>query len=71
MNPTTHDHGDAQVGYILKMFPRLSETFILHELLELQRQGIAPAVFSLMLDARSYVTARLSGFFQPLERPSE
>ena len=27
------------VGYVLKKFPRLSETFILNEILELERQG--------------------------------
>ena len=37
-----------RVGYILKMFPRLSETFILNELLELERQGADASVFSLM-----------------------
>jgi len=37
-----------RVGYILKMFPRLSETFILNELLELERQGVEASVFSLM-----------------------
>src|SRR5205823_4336064 len=34
-------------GYILKRFPRLSETFILNELLELHRQGTAVQIFSL------------------------
>ena len=28
-----------RVGYVLKRFPRLSQTFVLHELLELQRRG--------------------------------
>lgn len=37
-----------RVGYVLKRFPRFSETFILNELLELQRQGIAVEVFSLL-----------------------
>jgi len=37
----------VRVGYILKKFPRLSETFILNELLELERQGIEVTVFSL------------------------
>ncbi len=37
-----------KVGYILKMFPRLSETFILNEILELERQGVEVEVFSLM-----------------------
>ena len=35
------------VGYILKMYPRFSETFILSELLELERQGAALRIFSL------------------------
>lgn len=37
-----------RVGYILKMFPRLSETFILNELLGLEEQGTQLTVFSLM-----------------------
>ena len=35
------------IGYVLKMFPRLSETFILNEILELERQGVALRIFSL------------------------
>ncbi|MBK8097479.1 MAG: glycosyltransferase family 4 protein [Planctomycetes bacterium] len=35
------------VGYVLKKFPRASETFILNEILELQRQGTQVTVFSL------------------------
>lgn len=37
----------ARVGYVCKMFPRFSETFILSEILELERQGAALHVFSL------------------------
>jgi len=37
-----------RIGYILKMFPRLSETFVLNEILELQRQGAEVHAFSLM-----------------------
>jgi len=37
-----------RIGYILKMFPRLSETFVMNELLELERQGAELSVFSLM-----------------------
>ena len=36
-----------RVGYILKMYPRFSETFVLNELLELERQGVELHVFSL------------------------
>jgi colanic acid/amylovoran biosynthesis glycosyltransferase len=35
------------IGYVLKMYPRLSETFVLNELLELERQGIRLHIFSL------------------------
>jgi colanic acid/amylovoran biosynthesis glycosyltransferase len=39
--------GSAPVAYILKMYPRFSETFILNELLELERQGVTLRIFSL------------------------
>src|SRR2546425_6507454 len=35
------------IGYVVKMFPRLSETFILHEILELERQGLSLHIISL------------------------
>ena len=41
------DHSIKRVGYILKKFPVLSETFILNELLELESQGVALHIFSL------------------------
>jgi glycosyltransferase involved in cell wall biosynthesis len=37
----------ADVGYVLKVFPRLSETFVINEMLELERQGTRLHVFSL------------------------
>ncbi|MDQ3781213.1 MAG: glycosyltransferase [Chloroflexota bacterium] len=37
----------ATVAYILKMYPRFSETFILNEILELERQGMALRLYSL------------------------
>jgi glycosyltransferase involved in cell wall biosynthesis len=36
-----------RIGYVLKMFPRFSETFILNEILELERRGIPVCVFSM------------------------
>ncbi len=36
-----------KVGYVLKRFPRLTETFILNEVLELERQGVPVEIFSL------------------------
>lgn len=35
------------IAYILKMYPRFSETFILSEILELERQGVPVRIFSL------------------------
>lgn len=35
-----------KIGYVVKMFPRLSETFILNEMIELERQGVEVTVFS-------------------------
>ena len=37
----------VRVGYILKMFPRLSETFILNEILALESQGISLHLISI------------------------
>ena len=37
-----------KIGYILKRFPRISETFILHEILELERRGVAIEIISLL-----------------------
>ena len=49
MPDTASQNGNAApaVAYVLKMFPRFSETFILSELLELERQGVRVHVFSL------------------------
>jgi len=37
-----------KIGYVLKRFPRLSETFILNELLELERLGTSLQIYSLI-----------------------
>ncbi|MCL5950467.1 MAG: glycosyltransferase [Chloroflexi bacterium] len=36
------------VAYLIKCFPRLSETFILHEVLELERQELSLRIFSIL-----------------------
>jgi len=38
---------NLKIGYIVKMFPRLSETFILNEILELERRGAEIVIFSI------------------------
>jgi colanic acid/amylovoran biosynthesis glycosyltransferase len=47
-----------RVAYVIKMFPRLSETFILNEVLELERQGVALHIFSLKRPADSVTHAQ-------------
>src|SRR3989337_542047 len=37
-----------RIAYLLKRYPRLSETFILNEILELERQGLELFIFSLL-----------------------
>ena len=41
------NHKSPKIGYLLKTYPRLSETFILNEILELERQGVSLHIFSL------------------------
>ena len=43
----TSDDCKLKVGYVVKMFPRLSETFILNEILELERRGVEVVIFSI------------------------
>jgi glycosyltransferase involved in cell wall biosynthesis len=44
---------ETRIAYLLKRYPRLSETFILHEILELERQGVALRIFSLLNPSES------------------
>jgi len=47
-----------KIGYLVKTFPKLSETFILNEILELERQGLNLHIFSLRnpQDEKSHTT---------------
>ncbi len=50
-----------RIGYVLKMFPRLSETFVLNELLELERRDAELSVYSLMHPNDGRFHGRLAG----------
>lgn len=39
----------TRIAYVLKMYPRFSETFIVNEILELERQGVEVRIYSLHL----------------------
>src|SRR5262249_33420771 len=49
-----------KLAYLVKTFPKLSETFILNEILELERQGLALHIFSLRETSESKVHARVA-----------
>src|SRR2546430_16461873 len=40
-------HHSSRIGYVLKVFPRLSETFVLNEIRELEREDVEVHVLSL------------------------
>jgi glycosyltransferase involved in cell wall biosynthesis len=54
------------VAYLLKRFPRLSETFVLHEILELERQGQELRLFSIMNPGEELVHADVSRVRTPV-----
>ena len=45
---SSHDSDRLKVGYVVKRYPRFSETFIVNELLAHQRAGWSPHIFSLL-----------------------
>ncbi len=55
-----------RIGYVLKKFPRTSETFILNEILELQRQGADVTIFSLHRPEDGVFHAKLSELAKPV-----
>jgi glycosyltransferase involved in cell wall biosynthesis len=54
------------IGYILKMFPRFSETFILNEILELERLGHRVIIFSVKQPDEAQVQPRVAQVRAPV-----
>ncbi|PLL13608.1 colanic acid biosynthesis glycosyltransferase WcaL [Tabrizicola sp. TH137] len=57
-----------RIGYVVKRFPRFSETFILNEVLALEAQGISVEVFSLLDPPDEPRHARLADLRAPVTR---
>jgi glycosyltransferase involved in cell wall biosynthesis len=55
--------GGRHLGYVLKRFPRISETFIAAELIELRRQGERVTVFAISRPAEAFT----HGFLDDLD----
>ncbi|MFQ5651528.1 MAG: glycosyltransferase family 4 protein [bacterium] len=54
------------LGYLLSGFPRLSETFILNEILELERQGINLVIFSLKKSKEVHIQTEYQSIRSPV-----
>lgn len=55
-----------RIGYILKRFPSLSQTFILNEILELEHQGVAVEILSLRRPRPEPTHSRLEALKAPV-----
>lgn len=64
--PTTDRPEQIRVGYVTKMFPRFSETFILTELLQVEALGTDVEIFSLRPPADGRFHARLAELRAPV-----
>lgn len=58
--------GGTRVGYVTKMFPRFSETFVLTELLQVERLGYEVKIFSLRPPADGRFHAKLAELRAPV-----
>src|SRR5205807_45387 len=63
------ENGHQRLAVLVKRFPRLSETFILNEFLELQRRGLPAQLFAIMdphesqsqPEALAFIANKISG----------
>lgn len=60
------DQKQCHIGYVLKRFPRTSETFIINELLELERNGTSVEIFSLLEPKEEVAHASLKKLKAPV-----
>jgi len=56
-----------RITFLLKRFPRLSETFILNELLALERQGVPLSIYSILSPEEGIVHADVARLRTPVE----
>jgi colanic acid/amylovoran biosynthesis glycosyltransferase len=56
-HPSTPSSRPTKIAYTMSRFPKLSETFVLYEILELERQGIRVEVFPLIREKEQVVHA--------------
>ena len=66
MTATPDADRNRPIAYLLKRFPRLSETFILHEILELERQGLQLRLYSILNPGEEMVHADVARVRTPM-----
>jgi glycosyltransferase involved in cell wall biosynthesis len=60
------EHSGLRVGYVLKMYPRYSETFIVSEILALEAAGVSVDIFSLRAPVDTHFQDTLSRVRAPV-----
>ena len=58
----------GRVGYVVKVFPRLSETFVINEIRELERRGVEVSIFTLHAPAAEVPHRLLATLRAPITR---
>ena len=71
MYKPTHPSSPARVGYVVKRYPRYSETFIVNEILAHERAGLAVEVFALRPPSDTHFQAAISLVRAPVTYLSE
>ena len=59
-------HSNRRVVYIVRSWPRLSQTFIVNEVLALERRGLALAIFSLVRAGEHIVQPQVEDVLAPV-----
>jgi len=68
MSKTASEARLPKTGYVLLWFPKPSETFIFHEVIELRRKGLSLSVFALYGRLRRNLTREMAAASKEVER---
>lgn len=66
-SPTTSPHPALRVGYLLRSYPRLSQTFILNEVLALEKLGVQLHIFAVTHPHEALVQAQVADVQAPVD----
>ena len=70
MSLTRRDAGSQRVGYVLSRFPKLTETFILYEILELQRQDVDVRIHAMIREHEGAIHPEARRLLPSVKYPS-